>query len=206
MDFHKGYINTFTDSEMLLEYMLFNNLMCEPYAVNRINILRNLDYILNAAQDSQPLGEWSFLNNLMYNPSIQYRMWQIQQFEYTVSMCQDIQLLANLAEYSGLYNNTLLQRKLRGIGGSMPDVEPIHQDQSMDIDISPTYPALPQLPFTQLLQASNTNDDERQAVDIVDDNDLDVLLAFVDSLPHVSNPSKNMFVPIVVTFSLKNIC
>ena len=76
-----GYINTFTDAEMLLEYMLFNNLECEPYVVNRINILRNLDYILNAAQDSQPLGEWSFLNNLMYNPSIQYRMWQIQQFE-----------------------------------------------------------------------------------------------------------------------------
>jgi hypothetical protein len=188
MSFHIGYINTFNDAEMLLQYMLFNNLMCETYAVNRLNILRNLDYVVNAAQDSQPLGAWAFLNNLMYNPDIQYRMWQIQQFEYTVSTCQDIQLLIQIAQYAGLNDNSLLQRKLRANASHIQAVEASHHGQNMDTGIYTDY-----LPTPAVFEPSNTTDDGREAADIVDVNDIDDLLAFVDSLPQVSNHPKNIY-------------
>jgi hypothetical protein len=194
MDFHRGYINNFTDPELLLDYILHNGLTCDLYAINRVNILRNLDFIINAATDSTPLGSWAELNNMIYNPSIQYRMWQIQQFEYSVATYADMQMLTNLAQHSGLINNSIFQKKLRTFTTSddfsQTRAHPLHQNMAthntmdylhnwVDNTVAPNPTA-----YQQPEQSNNYNEvTSTQVKEKAPAESLDDLLEFADTLP-----------------------
>ena len=110
--FHKGYINTFSDPDNLIEYAFKQGLLCHPYISNRIILLKNLKNVLCEVSDITTLGEWAQANNILYNSDVQYRMWQIQQFEATIANVTDKQLLIHLSTLYGLSNNNVLKRKL----------------------------------------------------------------------------------------------
>ena len=211
MAFLIGYINSFTDADMLLDYVVNNNLMTDAYAVNRVNLLRNLEYIINTTADSTSLGQWSERNHMMYNPSIQYRMWQIQQFESTVLICNDIQQLIKLSTELGMTKNGLLQRKLAALDtpsscSGLSNWTPTNSQTSTQLppgsrvsgpsSIDPVN-ALQTSPSTHFIDTTSTPDytDTTQVLSNQDQTDivsLDDLLAYADSLPVFTSP-RDMF-------------
>ena len=139
MSFFIGEIHTFHDADQLLDHALNHSLMGNPLVVNRINVLRNLEYILDSAQDSQPLGQWAQLNHLLYNPSVQYRMWQLVQVE----TCVSVSSLTHMQELGKKYfapNNRILQRQIRHISRTR-NVMSINSDVCVsESDLNTVFP------------------------------------------------------------------